>query len=190
MSEPEPNPTPQPAAAGAASPAPGPDRRGLLALACAGAASCAGLAGLGAVGRAALLAPLDGQATGGEGPWVDLGPLERLSPGRPVKLPVSLPVRDAWAALPPRTLGHVVVVREGQDARVFSAACPHNGCEVFTRPDALVCPCHDTSFSLQGQVLGGPSPRPLDALEHQVSDGRLRVRWARFLPGIPQRKPV
>lgn len=169
---------------------PGPDRRALLAGACAGAAGCAGAFALGLAGRAVVLGPLQasGDASAAAGAWVDLGPLARLPEGRPQKLPVALPVTDAWARLPARTLGQVVVVRKGDAAAVFSAACPHNGCEVFTRPDALVCPCHDTSFALDGAVLGGPSPRSLDPLETEVKDGRLRARFQRFLPGIEERR--
>lgn len=168
-----------------------PDRRELLARCCAGAAACGGAAALLAVGRVAVQGPLRaGAASPGPGPWVDLGPLQRLTPGRPFKLPVALPVRDAWAELPARTLGNVVVVSDGARARVFSAACPHNGCEVSPRPDAVECPCHDTRFALDGAVLHGPSPRGLDPLEAEVVEGRLRVRWARFLPGIAARKPV
>ena len=169
---------------------PDPDRRELLARCCAGAAACGGAAALLAVGRVAVLGPLGAATSPGPGPWVDLGPLQRLTPGQPLKLPVALPVRDAWAQLPARTLGNVVVVRDGAGARVFSAACPHNGCEVSPRPDAVECPCHDTRFALDGAVLHGPSPRGLDPLEAEVVEGRLRVRWARFLPGIAARKPV
>jgi Rieske Fe-S protein len=58
----------------------------------------------------------------------------------------------------------VIVVRVADnDFRAFSATCTHLACIVEYRRDrqALWCNCHDGQFNLQGQVAGGPPPRPL-----------------------------
>ena len=39
--------------------------------------------------------------------------------------------------------------------------CTHLGCTVRAGRNALVCPCHGSSFSMQGEVLRGPAQRPL-----------------------------
>jgi Rieske Fe-S protein len=41
----------------------------------------------------------------------------------------------------------------------------------------FLCPCHDASFDVEGAVLDGPPPRPLDRYaEHRVTeDGILEI---------------
>ena len=42
---------------------------------------------------------------------------------------------------------------------------------------AYLCPCHDAKFSLEGEVLDGPPPRPLDRFaEHRLTeDGTIEI---------------
>jgi Rieske Fe-S protein len=48
---------------------------------------------------------------------------------------------------------------------VLSNKCTHLGCNVNWNADKqeYVCPCHDAQFDINGKVLGGPPPRPLNA---------------------------
>jgi len=58
----------------------------------------------------------------------------------------------------------VIVVRVADaDFRAFSAVCTHLQCIVEYRKsqDVIWCNCHDGRFNLQGEVTGGPPPRPL-----------------------------
>ena len=44
----------------------------------------------------------------------------------------------------------------------LSAVCPHAGCEVSKVDGAqLKCPCHGSTFGLDGAVITGPATRPL-----------------------------
>ena len=46
----------------------------------------------------------------------------------------------------------------------FSAICTHAGCTVTEVVGASInCPCHGSSFNLDGTVAKGPASRPLDA---------------------------
>ncbi|MFY9917621.1 MAG: Rieske (2Fe-2S) protein [Mycobacterium sp.] len=46
----------------------------------------------------------------------------------------------------------------------FSAICTHAGCTVAEVLGASInCPCHGSSFNLDGTVAKGPANRPLDA---------------------------
>ncbi len=47
--------------------------------------------------------------------------------------------------------------------KAFTAVCTHLACTVQYRPDFghIWCACHDGHFDLNGQVIGGPPPRPL-----------------------------
>jgi Rieske Fe-S protein len=47
--------------------------------------------------------------------------------------------------------------------RGFSARCTHAGCTVNQIVDATIhCPCHGSTFNLNGGVERGPAKRPLD----------------------------
>lgn len=41
------------------------------------------------------------------------------------------------------------------------ASCTHQGCQPEPVADRLVCPCHGSEFSFEGEVLQGPAERPL-----------------------------
>lgn len=58
----------------------------------------------------------------------------------------------------------VIVVRVSEtEFRAFSAVCTHLACIVeYSRArQQITCNCHNAQFNLQGQVVGGPPPRPL-----------------------------
>ncbi|MGE0708903.1 MAG: ubiquinol-cytochrome c reductase iron-sulfur subunit [Planctomycetota bacterium] len=163
------------------------DRRAFLGVATACLGACAGA--LGVVGAAVVGTPLRAAAPSDAG-WFDLGPLERFAEGAPHKVALRGQVRDAFLRFRERDVGRVVLLREGQELRAFSAACPHNGCDVVTAPTELVCPCHDSHFGLDGERLSGESPRGLDPLEVKLEAGRVRVRYQRFQVGKAERRPV
>lgn len=51
----------------------------------------------------------------------------------------------------------------------FLARCPHAGCALSTvKGDAALCPCHGSTFGMDGQVLRGPAMEPLRARPIQV----------------------
>ena len=45
-----------------------------------------------------------------------------------------------------------------------STRCMHRGCQVDPAADRLVCPCHGSEYTLTGEVLKGPTQRPLRTL--------------------------
>ncbi len=173
---------------------PDPGRRRLLTLATVGVGACAGASALG-LPLVAVVGTALREAGAGDAGWVDAGPLQRFPDGKPVKVALEGDVRDGWQRLPRRTIGTVVVVRSGDAVRTLSATCPHNGCDVLVqqRPreaSIILCPCHDSRFSLEGAVETGPSPRGLDPLEARVERGRVLVRFQRFEVGTAERRPV
>ncbi len=59
----------------------------------------------------------------------------------------------------------VLMVRTAEgEVHAFSATCTHLDCTVQFRKDMGViwCACHNGKYDLNGQVVGGPPPRPLD----------------------------
>ncbi|APA96908.1 ubiquinol-cytochrome c reductase iron-sulfur subunit [Nocardia seriolae] len=56
----------------------------------------------------------------------------------------------------------------------FSSTCTHLGCKVNEVTDGLIkCPCHGSSYHLDGSVAGGPAPRALDAKAIKVEGDKI-----------------
>jgi len=130
--------------------------------------------------------------SGGDEP-LDVARLDALPEGKPVRVTVKADKRrDAWTAFADVTLGACWLVRQGDQVRAMSTVCPHAGCAVDwdEKGAAFVCPCHDSRFSLAGERQSGPSPRPLDALDVDVKEGRVAVAWRRFKTATPKKEPV
>ena len=166
-------------------------------------ASCAG-----ALGAGALLGPvgmaLDPLLRGSEqaaatGPHA-VGRLDGFTVGgAPQRVVLKQDLKDAWLVRREVPFGAVLVQRTSPSAfRVFSAVCPHLGCSVAPDLDGkgYNCPCHQSSFSLDGAVqaspTGGPSPSPrsLDPLPWSVEGDQLLVTWKRFKMGTPEREEL
>lgn len=76
-------------------------------------------------------------------------------------------------------VGHVALVDAQGELRAFSAVCTHLGCIVKSEPTdhhALYCACHGGMFDREGQVVGGPPPRPLPRYPVEVRDGQVFVK--------------
>jgi Rieske Fe-S protein len=69
-----------------------------------------------------------------------------------------------------------LVLREGNELVAFDPRCPHARCAYELTDDArFACLCHDAFFDLDGNVLSGPPPRPLDEFRVRVIDGRVEL---------------
>jgi Rieske Fe-S protein len=74
--------------------------------------------------------------------------------------------------------GSAVLLSQPQDGTVkaFSAICRHQGCVVAAAGASFDCPCHGSRYdAATGEVLNGPSTRPLIEIEVKVADGRVVV---------------
>ncbi len=70
----------------------------------------------------------------------------------------------------------VLQVIPGQFA-AFSAVCTHLGCVIKWVPEQqeFLCPCHAGRFSVEGKVLGGPPPEPLEVLPVALVGDQVQV---------------
>ncbi|MBI4581340.1 MAG: Rieske 2Fe-2S domain-containing protein [Planctomycetes bacterium] len=71
----------------------------------------------------------------------------------------------------------VLIVRTDKGFIALSAVCTHLGClvEYDAAKKAIACPCHGAWFDLNGQVTGGPPPRPLPAYGVSEVQGKVFV---------------
>jgi menaquinol-cytochrome c reductase iron-sulfur subunit len=133
-------------------------------------------AALAALLGAFALRPAAAQASGR---WVRAGTTEDLTPDVPFPRVLSVPRVDGWYR--ERARQTVFIVWDGsRTVRALSATCTHLGCQVQWEGSAerFHCPCHGGIYDASGRVLGGPPPRPLDAVEARLdpADGSVLVR--------------
>lgn len=156
------------------------------------------------VGGLASLAPL---AAGG---WALLDPLRRRGADRQMIRVTSLsslpddgsPRRftleadrvDGWATYTDVPIGAIYLRRTGDQVAALNVVCPHAGCFVGLAADhsRFACPCHKSSFDLDGVVNdpSSPSPRDMDSLDVEVRGNEVWVRFQNFLPGREDKTPV
>lgn len=81
------------------------------------------------------------------------------------------------------TLATIVHQRPGTYL-AFASDCTHGKCTVEYRPqqEDLFCPCHDGIFDLQGRVISGPPPLPLEIFQVALSEGEIVVSKREFAP--------
>ena len=103
--------------------------------------------------------------------WVRAGGVSDLTPNVPVLRVVSLSRQDGWYR--ERARETVFLVWDGGKAvHAMSATCTHLGCQVRWDSDTTKfrCPCHGGVFDVQGNVVEGPPPRPLDRVAARIDD--------------------
>ena len=116
--------------------------------------------------------------------------------GVPRRFPVLADKVDAWNKYRNVPIGAVYLRRTG-DGKVeaLNVVCPHAGCFVdFSAERAMfLCPCHNSSFALDGRIADtkSPSPRALDSMSAEVrGNGEIWVTFQNFQAGRPDKVPV
>jgi menaquinol-cytochrome c reductase iron-sulfur subunit len=123
--------------------------------------------------------------------FTEVGDFHSLPIGQPTDLNFEVLSTDAY--LSQKVTRAVWVVKHSDtEAAVFSPICTHLGCHYKWNPQTrhFECPCHGSVFTIDGQVIGGPAPRPLDTLPYKIQDGKLYVEWERYKVGISEKVRV
>ena len=136
---------------------------------------------LGAAAAAVIAAPaaaylLLRPKSPGAGAMVEIANLAELEVGVPQEVVYYRTRVDGWKATKEKTT--TWVVKNGpQSAVAFSPQCPHLGCIYHWEDDlgSFKCPCHASAFGVDGKVLAGPAPRPLDRYVSRVEGGKLLI---------------
>lgn len=123
--------------------------------------------------------------------WADAGSLSELTVGAPKDLSYVTTQTDGWMKTSGMKSVWGTLLPDGS-VRVFSPACPHLGCAYHWDSGAkeFKCPCHGSVFALDGTVLGGPAPRPLDTLPSKIENGRVMVKFEAFQEGSSKKVQV
>ena len=97
------------------------------------------------------------------GKWMDVGPLDNFQDGQ-----AHLVKAGAVGAF---------IVRNGGSVTAVSSICSDLPCELWWdgSQSALVCPCHNRTFTAGGASIGQYPLRPLDVVQARVKNGRVEV---------------
>ncbi len=106
--------------------------------------------------------------------WIPVGKLQDMPIGKPAAFSFTRVQVNGWERTSTSHGGFIIRKSEKpDDLLILNSKCTHLSCTVNWSEDdkVFLCPCHDAKFGTQGEVLGGPPPRPLDRFtEFRVSD--------------------
>ncbi len=124
-----------------------------------------------------------------EANWVPVGPATDFPVGEPKAATVTVTSRDGWIEQT-EAKGIWVINHGGSNFTVYNGRCVHLGCAYSWQASQreFLCPCHGGRYSLDGKVLGGPPPRPLDTLQWRLDQGNLVVQYQDFRLGVPDKE--
>jgi nitrite reductase/ring-hydroxylating ferredoxin subunit/uncharacterized membrane protein len=74
----------------------------------------------------------------------------------------------------------VVLVRQGERLYALADRCSHRGCSLhqgrLNLDDTLTCPCHGSTFRLDGSIVKGPATAPQPVFDVRRHEGKIEIR--------------
>jgi len=113
--------------------------------------------------------------------------------GSPLQLKMLDDIVDAWNLFPNQEIGSIWVRRVGDQVIAFNTICPHLGCAIEHRASQgdFYCPCHLSSFTIDGEKKNEIPPRDMDTLDVSVKDdGSVWVKYEKFRGAISEKVSV
>jgi menaquinol-cytochrome c reductase iron-sulfur subunit len=109
--------------------------------------------------------------------WINLGPVEKFKEGETVRVGFKDPYILPWDGVSGDRSAWLRRVT-GDDFTAFAINCTHLGCPVRWEGTAelFMCPCHGGVYYSNGDVAGGPPPRPLHRYPVRVSEGHVHIQ--------------
>jgi quinol---cytochrome c reductase iron-sulfur subunit, bacillus type len=108
--------------------------------------------------------------------WLELGDISQIEIGKPTRFSYRYHHFDGYLDYFVRGTAYVVT-RDRQQFTVFNNVCTHAGCGVRWEEGkkGFYCPCHNGLFDINGKVVSGPPPRPLDRFAYKVDGGKILI---------------
>jgi nitrite reductase/ring-hydroxylating ferredoxin subunit/uncharacterized membrane protein len=74
----------------------------------------------------------------------------------------------------------VLLVRKGEQLYALADRCSHRGCSLhegkLNADDTVTCPCHGSTFRLDGRIVKGPATAPQPRFDVRTSEGKVEIR--------------
>lgn len=108
--------------------------------------------------------------------FIEIGSIANFKTGEPIKVDFEFTKKDGWVETKQKR-SVWVVKKDENNITVFSPNCTHLGCGYNwdAASKQFKCPCHGAVFSMDGEIIAGPPPRPLDRYETKIADGKLLI---------------
>jgi menaquinol-cytochrome c reductase iron-sulfur subunit len=109
------------------------------------------------------------------GEYVEVTDVNQLLPGKPEEVLYRRTRVDGWKKMEEKTT--TWVVKTPDKVVAFAPSCTHLGCAYHWDEEiqSFLCPCHNSVFALDGSVVSGPAPRPLDRFVSKTVGGKLLI---------------
>lgn len=109
--------------------------------------------------------------------WRRVGKVSDFKVGTTVEVKMEDPAPLPWAGKVGMTAAYLQCRGENNFV-AFSVNCQHLGCPVRWVPGAklFMCPCHGGVYYENGEVAGGPPPRPLQQYAVRIQDGYVELQ--------------
>ncbi|MFQ5629289.1 MAG: ubiquinol-cytochrome c reductase iron-sulfur subunit [bacterium] len=113
------------------------------------------------------------------GSWVSLGAKNKFQANKPQKAAYSYISENGY--LREQKEGFAWILQNAQTEYgyiAYSPICSHTGCNVAWEDgrNTFVCPCHNGTYDLSGDVLSGPPPRPLRRLAVKIENDQIYIQ--------------
>ena len=108
--------------------------------------------------------------------FVPCADLTQLTVGKPEEVVFRRTRQDGWRVLNEKSTAWVVR-KDDQNVIAFAPQCTHLACAYHwdDKANNFLCPCHNSVFSIDGRVVSGPAPRPLDRYVTKIDQGKLLI---------------
>jgi cytochrome b6-f complex iron-sulfur subunit len=73
--------------------------------------------------------------------------------------------------------GNIIIIRTGDTQYLaLSKLCTHQGCTVEYSGSQILCPCHQSKFDTNGNVVQGPATTALEKLTVTLNGSTLKIK--------------
>ena len=106
--------------------------------------------------------------------FVEAGDIGQLVPQVPLEVAFRRNRVDGWRVISEKSTAWVVKLADN-NVVAYAPQCTHLGCayhwdQIRTE---FICPCHNSVFTVDGKVVEGPAPRPLDRYQIMVEGSKI-----------------
>jgi menaquinol-cytochrome c reductase iron-sulfur subunit len=107
---------------------------------------------------------------------LEIADVAALEVGRPREVVYFRTRVDGWKSSREKTTAWVVKNASGE-VIAFNPQCTHLACVYHweSAQKEFLCPCHASVFGIDGNVVSGPAPRPLDRYVSKIEGGKLLI---------------
>jgi len=108
--------------------------------------------------------------------WTEITSVSNLAVDSPVEVAFRKNRVDGWKVISEKSTAWVLKHPDNSIV-AYGPQCTHLGCAYHwdDSKHEFLCPCHNSLFGMDGKVISGPAPRPLDRYDVKIDGNKLFV---------------